>query len=128
MYMNFRNKIGVIPLHLAVKLLRIKKCIFNLSFVRCVCLCLSILNFQSFHVRIFNCFSFLNSNENHAMASLSDCESLDEEVKELLRNYKHKRVTIYEPCTLDNYKECLIGLSEVSFLLIIAIILFFSTR
>lgn len=55
------------------------------------------------------------------MASLSDFESLDEEVKELLRNYKHKKATTYEPCTLENFKECLIGLSEVSFLKIITI-------
>lgn len=61
------------------------------------------------------------------MSSLSDCESLDEEVKELLRNYKHKRATIYEPCTLENFKECLIGLSEVSFLLVTAIILYVKT-
>lgn len=61
------------------------------------------------------------------MASLSDCESLDEEVKELLRNYKHKRATTYEPCTLENFKECLIGLSEVSSVLIVAVICFEET-
>ncbi|XP_053601144.1 uncharacterized protein LOC128669923 [Plodia interpunctella] len=43
---------------------------------------------------------------------LSDFENLDEEVKELLQNYKHKKATAYEPCTLKNFKECLIGLSE----------------
>ncbi|KAJ2946334.1 hypothetical protein O0L34_g12371 [Tuta absoluta] len=46
------------------------------------------------------------------MASLSEYESLDEEVKELLRNYKRKKATAYEPCTHENYKECLIGISE----------------
>ncbi|CAK1548471.1 unnamed protein product [Leptosia nina] len=39
-------------------------------------------------------------------------ESLDEEIRELLENYKDKKATIYEPCTQKNYKECLIGLSE----------------
>ncbi|KAJ0181253.1 hypothetical protein K1T71_003338 [Dendrolimus kikuchii] len=42
----------------------------------------------------------------------SEFESLDDEVKELLLNYKHKKATTYEPCTLQNFKECLIGLSE----------------
>ncbi|XP_013193156.1 uncharacterized protein LOC106136983 [Amyelois transitella] len=46
------------------------------------------------------------------MEFLHDFENLDEEVKELLQNYKHKKATVYEPCTLKNYKECLIGLSE----------------
>ncbi|CAK1599928.1 unnamed protein product [Parnassius mnemosyne] len=36
----------------------------------------------------------------------------DEEVRELLENYKFKKATIYEPCTLKNFKECLIGLHE----------------
>lgn len=48
------------------------------------------------------------------MASISEFEALDEEVKELLQNYKHKKATAYEPCTLKNIKECLIGLHEVS--------------
>lgn len=47
------------------------------------------------------------------MESMSDWENLDEEVKELLQNYKHKKATTYEPCTLENYKECLVGLREV---------------
>ncbi|XP_072935910.1 uncharacterized protein [Epargyreus clarus] len=42
----------------------------------------------------------------------SEFECLDEEVKELLRNYKYKKATAYEPCTLENFKECLIGLNE----------------
>ncbi|CAH0722665.1 unnamed protein product, partial [Brenthis ino] len=42
----------------------------------------------------------------------SDLENIDEEVKELLQNYKFKKATAYEPCTLKNFKECLIGLSE----------------
>ncbi|XP_046971333.1 uncharacterized protein LOC124538339 [Vanessa cardui] len=42
----------------------------------------------------------------------SDNESLDDEIKELLENYKFKKATIYEPCTLKNFKECLIGLNE----------------
>lgn len=37
---------------------------------------------------------------------------LTQEDKELLLNYKNKRVTIYEPCTPDNFVECLIGLRE----------------
>lgn len=41
-------------------------------------------------------------------------QALDEEVKELLQNYRHKRATAYEPCTLTNFKECLVGLHEVS--------------
>ncbi|XP_049887553.1 uncharacterized protein LOC126381965 [Pectinophora gossypiella] len=45
------------------------------------------------------------------MASLT-FESLDEEVKELLKNYKHKKATVYEPCDHENFRECLIGLSE----------------
>ncbi|CAH2099801.1 unnamed protein product [Euphydryas editha] len=44
--------------------------------------------------------------------SSSDNESLEDEIKELLENYKFKKATIYEPCTLKNLKECLIGLSE----------------
>lgn len=40
-------------------------------------------------------------------------ETLDDEVKELLLNYKHKKATTYEPCTIENFKECLIGLAEV---------------
>lgn len=47
------------------------------------------------------------------MASLSEFESLDEEVKELLENYKFKKATLYEPCTVKNFKECLIGIYEV---------------
>ncbi|XP_059049335.1 uncharacterized protein LOC131844456 [Achroia grisella] len=43
---------------------------------------------------------------------MSEFECLDEEVKELLQNYKHKKATVYEPCTQNNIKECLIGLSE----------------
>ncbi|CAG9782937.1 unnamed protein product [Diatraea saccharalis] len=46
------------------------------------------------------------------MAGSSEFEILDEEVRELLQNYKHKRATVYEPCTLNNIKECLIGLNE----------------
>ncbi|KOB74459.1 Afadin-and alpha-actinin-binding protein [Operophtera brumata] len=46
------------------------------------------------------------------MSLLNEFESLDDEVKELLQNYKHKKATIYEPCTLINYRECLIGLGE----------------
>lgn len=46
----------------------------------------------------------------------SDFESMDEEVKELLQNYKFKKATAYEPCTLKNFKECLIGLSEVRYI------------
>ncbi|XP_068628913.1 centrosomin-like [Battus philenor] len=48
------------------------------------------------------------------MASESEFENidLDEEVKELLENYKYKRATLYEPCTIKNFKECLIGISE----------------
>lgn len=48
------------------------------------------------------------------MATTKEFDNLDAEVKELLLNYKHKRATAYEPCTLKNIKECLIGLSEVS--------------
>lgn len=48
------------------------------------------------------------------MSLLNELESLDEEVKELIQNYKHKKATTYEPCTLKNFKECLIGLNEVS--------------
>lgn len=48
------------------------------------------------------------------MATKSDFESLDEDIKELLQNYKSKKATIYEPCTHENVKECLIGLHEVS--------------
>ncbi|KAM3966722.1 uncharacterized protein ACR2FA_012266 [Aphomia sociella] len=43
---------------------------------------------------------------------MSEFESLDEEVKELLQNYKHKKATVYEPCTHKNINECLIGLRE----------------
>ncbi|KAJ8733970.1 hypothetical protein PYW07_014521 [Mythimna separata] len=46
------------------------------------------------------------------MATVEEFETLDEEVRELIQNYKHKRATAYEPCTLKNIKECLIGLSE----------------
>ncbi|XP_075978625.1 uncharacterized protein LOC142978178 [Anticarsia gemmatalis] len=46
------------------------------------------------------------------MATVEEYEALDEEVKELLQNYKHKRATAYEPCTIKNFKECLIGLHE----------------
>lgn len=44
--------------------------------------------------------------------SESEFECLDEEVKELLRNYRHKKATAYEPCTRKNFMECLIGLTE----------------
>ncbi|XP_045454854.1 uncharacterized protein LOC123664336 [Melitaea cinxia] len=44
--------------------------------------------------------------------SFLNIESLDDEIKELLDNYKSKKATIHEPCTLKNFKECLIGLSE----------------
>ncbi|XP_035429626.1 uncharacterized protein LOC118262410 isoform X1 [Spodoptera frugiperda] len=46
------------------------------------------------------------------MATVEEFETLDDEVRELIQNYKHKRATAYEPCTLNNIKECLIGLSE----------------
>lgn len=46
------------------------------------------------------------------MASMA-FESLDDEVMELLQNYRYKKATAYEPCTLKNFKECLIGLHEV---------------
>uniref|UniRef100_A0A2A4IZU5 Uncharacterized protein n=1 Tax=Heliothis virescens TaxID=7102 RepID=A0A2A4IZU5_HELVI len=46
------------------------------------------------------------------MATVQEFETLDEEVRELIQNYKHKRATAYEPCTVRNIKECLIGLSE----------------
>ncbi|XP_038209171.1 uncharacterized protein LOC119830284 [Zerene cesonia] len=46
------------------------------------------------------------------MERLREFEDLDEEVKELLENYKFKRATFYEPCTRNNIKDCLIGLSE----------------
>ncbi|XP_047036440.1 uncharacterized protein LOC124642169 [Helicoverpa zea] len=46
------------------------------------------------------------------MATVQEFETLDEEVRELIQNYKHKRATAYEPCTVKNIKECLIGLSE----------------
>ncbi|CAB3237362.1 unnamed protein product [Arctia plantaginis] len=46
------------------------------------------------------------------MAMFGEFQALDEEVKELLQNYRHKRATAYEPCTLTNFKECLIGLHE----------------
>ncbi|KAG7304511.1 hypothetical protein JYU34_011460 [Plutella xylostella] len=46
------------------------------------------------------------------MAGLSEFEALEEEVKELLENYKYKKPTAYEPCTLKNINECLIGLRE----------------
>lgn len=48
------------------------------------------------------------------MSLISELESLDDEVKELIQNYKHKKATAYEPCTLKNFRECLIGLNEVS--------------
>lgn len=41
-------------------------------------------------------------------------KELDEEIKELLENYKYKKATVYEPCNAFNYRECLIGLREVS--------------
>jgi hypothetical protein len=47
------------------------------------------------------------------MATSTEFESLDDEIKELLNNYEHKKATYYEPCTLKNIKECLIGLHEV---------------
>lgn len=47
------------------------------------------------------------------MAFNSEYDDLDEEVKELLLNYKFKKVTLYEPCTIKNFKECLIGINEV---------------
>ncbi|VVC97165.1 rootletin-like [Leptidea sinapis] len=46
------------------------------------------------------------------MAAYNSFEDLDEEVKELLENYKHRKATVYEPCTTKNFKECLVGLSE----------------
>ncbi|XP_048006018.1 uncharacterized protein LOC125241534 [Leguminivora glycinivorella] len=46
------------------------------------------------------------------MASKSEFESLDEEVRELLQNYKFKKATVYQPCMNTNIKECLIGISE----------------
>ncbi|RVE51438.1 hypothetical protein evm_003839 [Chilo suppressalis] len=46
------------------------------------------------------------------MATANEFEFLDEEVRELLENYKHKKATVYEPCTLKNVKECLIGINE----------------
>ncbi|KAL0895626.1 hypothetical protein ABMA27_011715 [Loxostege sticticalis] len=46
------------------------------------------------------------------MASASVFQDLDEEVLGLLQNYKHKKATTYEPCTLKNISECLIGLNE----------------
>lgn len=42
----------------------------------------------------------------------SNYETLDDEIKELLENYKHKRSSVYEPCKIGNIKECLIGLRE----------------
>ncbi|XP_063546136.1 uncharacterized protein LOC134754009 [Cydia strobilella] len=42
----------------------------------------------------------------------SEFESLDDEIRELLQNYKFKKATVYEPCTNTNIKECLIGLTE----------------
>lgn len=48
------------------------------------------------------------------MATVEEFETLDEEVRELILNYKQKRATAYAPCTVKNIKECLIGLSEVS--------------
>lgn len=53
-------------------------------------------------------------------------ESLDEEVKELLRNYKFKKASVFEPCTQDNFKECLIGLSEVELTFIFSIFIVLS--
>ncbi|CAF4882769.1 unnamed protein product [Pieris macdunnoughi] len=46
------------------------------------------------------------------MSCFTDFENMDDEIKELFKNYKNKRATIYEPCTNNNFKECLIGLSE----------------
>lgn len=51
--------------------------------------------------------------------SFLNIESLDDEIKELLDNYKSKKATIHEPCTLKNFKECVIGLSEVELFYII---------
>lgn len=49
--------------------------------------------------------------------SFLNIESLDDEIKELLDNYKSKKATIHEPCTLKNFRECVIGLSEVRIIL-----------
>ncbi|KAL4715217.1 hypothetical protein ACJJTC_007799 [Scirpophaga incertulas] len=46
------------------------------------------------------------------MAVNKEYENFDAEIRELLANYKHKKTTIYEPCTLNNVKECLIGMNE----------------
>ncbi|XP_028175081.1 uncharacterized protein LOC114363529 [Ostrinia furnacalis] len=46
------------------------------------------------------------------MASSNEFQDLDDEVLELLKNYKHKKATAYEPCSLKNINECLIGLRE----------------
>lgn len=46
------------------------------------------------------------------MAAFEDMESLDEEVRELLKNCKARKATYYEPCTDDNVVDCLIGLQE----------------
>lgn len=43
-----------------------------------------------------------------------DCDLFGQEIKELLQNYKQKKTTVYEPCTVNNYIECLIGLREVN--------------
>lgn len=46
------------------------------------------------------------------MATIEEFESLDEEVKELIQNYRYKKSTTYEPCTVKNFKDCLIGLHQ----------------
>lgn len=51
------------------------------------------------------------------MASMA-FETLDDEVRELLQNYRYKKATAYEPCTLKNFKECLIGLHEVLYFIL----------
>lgn len=48
------------------------------------------------------------------MSRYTEFENIDDEIKELMENYKDKKATIYEPCTKKNFKECLIGLSEVN--------------
>ncbi|KAG6452560.1 uncharacterized protein LOC115445103 isoform X2 [Manduca sexta] len=46
------------------------------------------------------------------MSFFDTYDNLDEEVKELLQHYKHKKATGYEPCTLENFKLQLLRLSE----------------
>lgn len=71
----------------------------------------------------FRLFQKITSNYLFGFQSfqkmISDLENIDEEVKELLQNYKFKKATTYEPCTIKNFKECLIGLSEVRLLKIL---------